>query len=111
MTTPVEGCHRGDIFNAVAGIEGSAAEIHILKPHRIEGFVHACQALPDVAADHEERACGLFDGTGLPEIAIQITIVPIDRVPLPHAINTEQFEGQRGGRRQTAHGKSNLRTA
>jgi hypothetical protein len=83
------GCDGWDIFDPNACIERPAAEIHVLEPHGIKGFVHPPKALPNVAADHHEGAGGLLHGAGLLEISLQVPVVPVDRIGLPQAIEAK----------------------
>ena len=111
MSAAMAGLYGGHIFDPNARIDRPAAEIHILKPYWIKGFVHAPEAFPDVAADHEERARRLFHRTGLLQIAIQAPIPPVDGIRRPQPVQAQQFEDQRLGRRQIPDRKPGLRPA
>ena len=83
--------HRGYVVDLVTGIDCSSTEIHVLEPKRMKLFIEASQLFPNILTDHEESAGGLFDGAGLQEVAVQITVSAVGWVRCPQAVESEQF--------------------
>src|SRR5712691_1362772 len=111
MPTRMARYYGGYVLDSIPRIHGSAAEIHVLEPHRVKLFIEPAEAFPDVAARDEECSRGLLDRSRLVQIAIQITIVAIYGIAGPHPIQAEQFEYQRRGGREAADRESPLRPA
>src|SRR5579863_3170950 len=111
MSARMAGRHGRNVLDPECRIRRSAAEIHVLEPDWVKLLIEAAQALPDVTASHEECSGGLLDWPRLVQIAIQVTISTVYWITGPHPIQAEQFEYQRGGRREPAERESRLRPA
>jgi hypothetical protein len=72
-------------------------------------FIEAMQLVPDVAPGHEKCTGGLFHGSGLIEVAIQIAVAKVDGISRPDPIDAEKLEDERSGGGQPANRKSGLR--
>src|SRR5215469_17596182 len=94
--------NRRDIFDAVAGRAGPAAEVHVFEPDRVKVFIEAAQTLPDVPAEHQESPRRLLYGAGPARVPVQAAITPVDGIGRPDTVQTQQLKDQRGGRRETA---------
>ena len=83
MATDVAGRRIWKILNAKPRVHRAPAEIHILEPDRIEALVETAETQPDASSKHQKCACRLLYQALLIEVAVQITIAPIDRIRRP----------------------------
>ena len=83
------------VLGLVAGLGRAQAEIDILKPDRMKALIEAAQPFPHIPAKHQERAGGLFHRARMFQIAIQITVAPVDRIRWPDPVQPQQLEPQR----------------
>src|SRR5213595_3217339 len=84
-------------------------KVNVLEPDRVEPFVESAHLLPNFTTKHQKRAGGLFHFGWLVIVESMATVMPIDGVGWPEAIDEQYFEGQgeRGGK--VANGKAGLR--
>jgi hypothetical protein len=90
-------CHSPGCIVHAKTVGGSASrEVHIFEPKWVEAFVEAADLLPDIAANHKKRTCGLVDRLFHVVVVAEATELPIYRVVRPHPIETECLKYQRG---------------
>jgi hypothetical protein len=92
----------GDILNPIARFSGSLAEIHVLKPQRMEALVKALQTLPNFAPESQESASRLLYVAGLRRVPVSISVGAVKGIRGKQAVQTKYFENQDGRRRKPA---------
>jgi hypothetical protein len=102
--------NRG-ISHLIVHIGDSLQKIDIFKPHWTKPFVEAAEPLPDIAAHHQKRTCGLLHVGGSVRIEVEAAVAPIYRISRDQAVQPKRLERERCRNRQTPHHESLLWTA
>jgi hypothetical protein len=80
------------VIQTKTSIANSAAQIHILKPHREEVFVEAAKLYPDLTAQHKKCPGWLLGHVTRKIIPIQAAVTPVYRIVPINPVKQEYFQ-------------------